>query len=83
MAAKVLNNLGVRLVETREKILNLLQEPTAKTKEKSKTPALDEFGRDLTELGQNGKLDPVIGRENEIERWCRSSAGARRIILCS
>ena len=68
IAAKVLNNLGVRLVETREKILNLLQEPAAKTKEKSKTPALDEFGRDLTELGQNGKLDPVIGRENEIER---------------
>ena len=68
IGAKVLNNLGIRLVETREKILNLLQEPTTKTKEKSKTPALDEFGRDLTELGQNDKLDPVIGRENEIER---------------
>jgi ATP-dependent Clp protease ATP-binding subunit ClpC len=68
IAAKVLNNLGVRLVETREKILNLLQEPATKTKEKSKTPALDEFGRDLTELAQAGKLDPVIGRENEIER---------------
>jgi ATP-dependent Clp protease ATP-binding subunit ClpC len=68
IAAKVLNALGIRLVETREKILNLLQEPATKTKEKSKTPALDEFGRDLTELAQNGKLDPVIGRENEIER---------------
>ena len=68
IAAKVLNNLGIRLVETREKILNLLQEPATKTKEKSKTPALDEFGRDLTELAQVGKLDPVIGRENEIER---------------
>jgi ATP-dependent Clp protease ATP-binding subunit ClpC len=68
IAAKVLNNLGVRLVETREKILNLLQEPATKTKEKSKTPALDEFGRDLTELAQAGKLDPVIGRETEIER---------------
>jgi ATP-dependent Clp protease ATP-binding subunit ClpC len=68
IAAKVLNGLGVRLVETREKILNLLQEPATKTKEKSKTPALDEFGRDLTELAQGGKLDPVIGRENEIER---------------
>jgi ATP-dependent Clp protease ATP-binding subunit ClpC len=68
IAAKVLNNLGVRLVETREKILNLLQEPATKTKEKSKTPALDEFGRDLTELAQAGKLDPVIGRESEIER---------------
>src|SRR6266436_5806579 len=68
IAAKVLNALGIRLVETREKILNLLQEPATKTKEKSKTPALDEFGRDLTELAQIGKLDPVIGRENEIER---------------
>ena len=52
IAAKVLNALGIRLVETREKILNLLQEPATKTKEKSKTPALDEFGRDLTELAQ-------------------------------
>ncbi len=68
IAAKVLNTLGIRLVETREKILNLLQEPATKTKEKSKTPALDEFGRDLTELAQAGKLDPVIGREGEIER---------------
>ncbi|HEY7708936.1 MAG TPA: ATP-dependent Clp protease ATP-binding subunit, partial [Candidatus Entotheonella sp.] len=68
IAAKVLNTLGIRLVETREKILNLLQEPATKTKEKSKTPALDEFGRDLTELAQAGKLDPVIGRESEIER---------------
>src|SRR5207244_3259182 len=35
---------------------------------KSKTPALDSFGRDLTELARQGKLDPVIGRTNEIER---------------
>jgi ATP-dependent Clp protease ATP-binding subunit ClpC len=35
---------------------------------KSKTPALDSFGRDLTELARQGKLDPVIGREDEIER---------------
>ncbi|MFN9437774.1 MAG: ATP-dependent Clp protease ATP-binding subunit, partial [Planctomycetota bacterium] len=35
---------------------------------KSKTPALDSFGRDLTELARQGKLDPVIGREREIER---------------
>src|SRR5258707_1587200 len=38
------------------------------TKGKSKTPALDSFGRDLTELARQGKLDPVIGRANEIER---------------
>src|SRR3984957_5148888 len=42
-------------------------EPGAKTG-KSKTPALDSFGRDLTELARQGKLDPVIGREKEIER---------------
>jgi ATP-dependent Clp protease ATP-binding subunit ClpA len=38
------------------------------SKTKSKTPALDSFGRDLTELARQGKLDPVIGRQNEIER---------------
>ena len=42
-------------------------EPPAK-KGKSKTPALDSFGRDLTELAREGKLDPVIGRADEIER---------------
>jgi ATP-dependent Clp protease ATP-binding subunit ClpC len=68
VAFKVLNTFGVRLVETREKILSLLQEPVQQSKEKSKTPALDEFGRDLTELAGHAKLDPVIGRENEIER---------------
>ena len=68
VAFKVLNTFGVRLVETREKILSLLQEPVQQSKEKSKTPALDEFGRDLTELASQTKLDPVIGRENEIER---------------
>jgi ATP-dependent Clp protease ATP-binding subunit ClpC len=36
--------------------------------EKSKTPALDTFGRDLTQLAREGKLDPVIGREDEVER---------------
>ena len=35
---------------------------------KSKTPTLDNFGRDLTALASEGKLDPVIGREKEIER---------------
>ncbi len=43
------------------------QEPSGKSG-KSKTPALDSFGRDLTELARQGKLDPVIGREKEIER---------------
>lgn len=41
---------------------------TPKTVRKSKTPVLDNFGRDLTELAEEGKLDPVVGREKEIER---------------
>ncbi len=40
----------------------------AETAEKSKTPALDKFARDLTQLARENKLDPVIGRENEMER---------------
>ena len=40
----------------------------SKSKVKSKTPVLDNFGRDLTSLANSGKLDPVIGREKEIER---------------
>ncbi len=42
--------------------------PTNKTNKKSKTPVLDNFGRDLTEMAEDGKLDPVVGREKEIER---------------
>ncbi|MBW3518007.1 ATP-dependent Clp protease ATP-binding subunit [Flavobacterium sp. NKUCC04_CG] len=42
--------------------------PTSKTTKKSKTPVLDNFGRDLTEMAEAGKLDPVVGREKEIER---------------
>jgi ATP-dependent Clp protease ATP-binding subunit ClpC len=43
-------------------------EATRARRRKSKTPVLDEFGRDLTALGRDGQLDPVIGREDEIER---------------
>src|SRR5213595_1533484 len=79
VAAQVLMNLGLKLEEVREEVLNLLgagveseepqqQEKQAGTKGKSKTPALDSFGRDLTELAKEGALDPVIGRKNEIER---------------
>jgi ATP-dependent Clp protease ATP-binding subunit ClpC len=38
------------------------------TESKSKTPVLDTFGRDLTKLAEEGKIDPIIGREKEIER---------------
>ena len=78
VAAQVLINLGLKLEEVREEVLNLLgagveSEGTAsaenkEAKAKSKTPALDSFGRDLTELARESALDPVIGRANEIER---------------
>jgi len=78
VAARVLMNLGLNLEDVREEILNLLgaefpgpgeAAPEAgRRKGKSKTPALDSFGRDLTELAKEGKLDPVIGRTKEIER---------------
>src|SRR5215218_3703123 len=77
VAAQVLMNLSLKLEEVREEVLNLLgagvetEEPAQEKqgqKGKSKTPALDSFGRDLTELAKEGQLDPVIGRKNEIER---------------
>ncbi|NLZ01056.1 MAG: AAA family ATPase, partial [Pirellulaceae bacterium] len=86
VAAQVLMNLGLKLEEVREEVLNLLGHgmeagdvperssggPSSSGETprggKSKTPALDSFGRDLTELAKQGKLDPVIGREKEIER---------------
>ena len=83
VAAQVLMNLGLKLEDVREEVLNLLGHNMAteesgggggggsserQSKGKSKTPALDSFGRDLTELARQGKLDPVIGRATEIER---------------
>ncbi|HEG44612.1 MAG TPA: ATP-dependent Clp protease ATP-binding subunit, partial [Phycisphaerales bacterium] len=83
VAAQVLMNLGLKLEDVRQEVLNLLGAgvdssyqsmgmkmgpSSAAQKQKSKTPALDSFGRDLTELAAEGKLDPVIGRADEIER---------------
>ena len=96
IAAQVLMNLGVKLEEVREEVLEFLGASENNSEEdgensessggnqggsqsggsasapqgnsKSKTPALDSFGRDLTELAREGKLDPVIGRDQEIER---------------
>lgn len=47
---------------------NLFTESSAKSNKKSKTPVLDNFGRDLTAFAEEGKLDPVVGRESEIQR---------------
>ncbi len=44
------------------------QKPGAANLPKTKTPVLDNFGRDITRLAENGTLDPIVGRENEIER---------------
>ena len=82
IAAQVLMSVGLKLEEVRQEVLNLLgagvdggpaglgmkMGPAIARKPKSKTPALDSFGRDLTELAANDELDPVIGRKNEIER---------------
>jgi ATP-dependent Clp protease ATP-binding subunit ClpC len=100
IAAQVLMNLGVKLEDVREEVLEFLGADTNEEEEeessigeggggaagqggqggggggggggasggKSKTPALDAFGRDLTDLARQGKLDAVIGRANEIER---------------
>jgi ATP-dependent Clp protease ATP-binding subunit ClpC len=82
VAAQVLMNLGLKLEDVRQEVLNLLGagvensiptmgmkiDPTQQAKQKSRTPALDSFGRDLTLLAADGELDPVIGRKTEIER---------------
>jgi len=73
VAGKVLRNLGANLLAARQLTINLaikpqFQQPNQKERRKTNTPALDEFGRDLTLLAIEGKLDPVIGREDEIER---------------
>jgi ATP-dependent Clp protease ATP-binding subunit ClpC len=99
IAAQVLMNLGIKLDEVREEVLEFLGASENNNEEegeggsesaggsggkeskesasggatpqgnnKSKTPALDSFGRDLTDLAREGKLEPVIGRDSEIER---------------
>ena len=78
IAAQVLVNLGLKLEEVREEIHSFLStdaqgapdapRQSSARKSKSDTPALDSFGRDLTELAREGKLDPVIGRGREIQR---------------
>ncbi len=76
VAAQILISMGVDINKVYAEVLKLLgntspegpQKP-GKTMDKSKkTPTLDQYGRDLTEMAHQGKLDPVIGRDKEIER---------------
>jgi len=81
VAARVLENLGVDLNKVRSNVVKMLGESKTTTTGsssssssssssggKTKTPSLDEFGRDLTLAAQELRLDPVVGREKEIER---------------
>jgi ATP-dependent Clp protease ATP-binding subunit ClpC len=83
IAAQVLMSCGLKLEDVRQEVLNLLgagvdsgpldlgmkmDSTVGRAKAKSKTPALDSFGRDLTQLAASDELDPVIGRTSEIER---------------
>ena len=76
VAARVLENLGVDLNKVRTNVIKMLGEtkPTqtsstsSTSSGKTKTPSLDEFGTDLTLAAQEQRLDPVVGREKEIER---------------
>ncbi len=73
IAAHVLDNMKVDVEKVQREIVKLLGGPTSKfstsaESKKTQTPALDAFGRDLTALAREDKLDPVIGREDEIER---------------
>ena len=81
VAARVLENLGVDLNKIRSNVVKMLGESkpqavssgsssssSSSSGGKTKTPSLDEFGRDLTLAAQELRLDPVVGREKEIER---------------
>ena len=73
LAGRVLAKLGVELERTRREVMALQDNDSGmpanqKQSGRSRTPTLDEFGRDLTELARNEKLDPVVGRHTEIER---------------
>ncbi|TAL23960.1 MAG: ATP-dependent Clp protease ATP-binding subunit [Nitrospirae bacterium] len=69
IAGRTLRSFGANLLAARQLAINFSMRAQPHTiKERSTTPALDEFGRDLTQMAKEGKLDPVIGREDEIER---------------
>jgi ATP-dependent Clp protease ATP-binding subunit ClpC len=71
VAVRVLENLGVDLSRVRSNVIRMLGEnATTSTagQHRSKTPTLDEFGSNLTQMAEEHRLDPVVGREKEIER---------------
>ncbi len=77
IAAQILHQFNVHYDVVRNELDNIIsgkpssppsQHPTEKKQDKSKTPVLDNFGRDLTKLAIEDKLDPIVGREKEIER---------------
>jgi ATP-dependent Clp protease ATP-binding subunit ClpC len=83
VAFTILSNLGVDFDRLRKEIINSMageqssQENQSGSTDNQGTPTLDQFGRDLTEMAREGKLDPVIGREAETQRvleiLCRRS----------
>jgi len=74
LAAQILKSFGVTYEAVTEELERILQgsanaaAQSESQQQKSQTPALDHFGRDLTELARRGELDPIIGREKEIQR---------------
>src|SRR6476660_7006740 len=73
IAAGVLESLGVNLDKVRHEVIRVLSQstsagPTTETKRASKTPTVDQLGINLTDAVRAGKIDPIIGREKEIER---------------
>ena len=76
VAARVLENLGVDLAKVRTQVIRMLGETAEVSgggggggaKGSTKTPTLDEFGSNLTQMATEAKLDPVVGRHNEIDR---------------
>ncbi len=91
-ASQVFMNMGLDLEKVREEVIKLLGSTTPGSQfapgtsspastgpaSKTKTPALDAFGRDLTKLAKEGKLDPVIGRDEEIDRVMQTLSRRRK-----
>lgn len=75
VAARVLENLGANIASIRTEVIQMLGDnaeanvaSNSTIQNRSKTPTLEEFGSNLTELAVEGVLDPVVGRQKEIER---------------